>query len=73
MELRRHRVILLYKSIPVLYSLVIQINDGSQFLSLMDSLYYQNVTQEVPSNLFHAFEVIFEHMGRDYYDVMMDD
>lgn len=47
------------------------INNESHKVSVLDSMYYQRITQVQPQVLFDVFKSIFETIGKDHYDLMM--
>jgi len=49
------------------------INDESHKVSAMDSTYYQKLTTEQPKLLFDTFASIFKVIGKDHYEMMMDE
>lgn len=53
-------------------ALISEINDGSHKVSPLDDMFYQRVVDEVPQNLFNAFEMIFKEIAEPHYDAMMN-
>jgi len=53
-------------------ALISEINDGSHKVSPLDDMFYQRIVNEVPENLFNAFEMIFKEIGEPHYDAMMN-
>lgn len=49
------------------------INDESHKVSAMDSNYYQKLINEQPKPLFDTFASIFQVIGKDHYEMMMDE
>lgn len=47
------------------------INSESHKVSVLDSMYYQRISQVQPQVLFDVFESIFETIGKDHYILMM--
>lgn len=53
-------------------ALISEINDGSHKVSPLDEMFYQRVVNEVPQNLFNAFEMIFREIAEPHYEAMMN-
>ncbi|MXO05366.1 AAA family ATPase [Flavobacterium sp. HBTb2-11-1] len=53
-------------------ALMSEINDGSHKISALDNIFYQRVLNEVPQNLFTAFEMIFREIAEPHYNAMMN-
>lgn len=53
-------------------ALISEINEGSHKVSPLDDMFFQRLVNEVPQNLFKAFEIIFKEIGEPHYDAMMD-
>ncbi|KQO21702.1 hypothetical protein ASF10_13210 [Flavobacterium sp. Leaf82] len=53
-------------------ALMSEINDGSHKISPLDEMFYQRVVNEVPQNLFNAFEMIFREIAEPHYEAMMN-
>ena len=49
------------------------INDESHGVKAMDSVYYQKIISEQPQILFDVFLSIFESIGKEHYELMMDE
>lgn len=49
------------------------INDESHKISALDSIYYQKIINEQPQTLFTAFAAIFKKVGKEHYEMMMDE
>jgi wobble nucleotide-excising tRNase len=49
------------------------INDESHKVSAMDSTYYHKLINEQPKPLFDTFASIFKVIGKDHYEMMMDE
>ena len=49
------------------------INDESHGVKTMDSLYYQKIINEQPQVLFDVFSSIFKTIGKEHYELMMDE
>lgn len=49
------------------------INDESHSISPLDDEYYNNIIRENPSVLFSAFSSIFRKIGKDHYEMMMEE
>lgn len=47
------------------------VNSESHKVSVLDSIYYQRITQVQPQVLFNVFESIFETIGKEHYKLMM--
>lgn len=52
-------------------ALISEINEGSHKVSPLDDMFFQRLVNEVPQNLFEAFEIIFKEIGEAHYDAMM--
>lgn len=53
-------------------ALISEINDGSHKVSPLDEMFYQRIVNEVPENLFNAFEMIFKEIAEPHYEAMMN-
>ena len=53
-------------------ALISEINEGSHKVSPLDDMFFQRLVNEVPQNLFKAFEIIFKEIGEPHYEAMMD-
>jgi wobble nucleotide-excising tRNase len=49
------------------------INDESHKITALDSAYYQKIINEQPQILFDVFAEIFKSIGREHYEMMMDE
>lgn len=49
------------------------INDESHKVSALDSIYYQKIINEQPQLLFVVFLSIFKTIGKEHYEMMMDE
>ena len=49
------------------------INDESHKITAMDSVYYQKIINEQPQMLFDVFVEIFKIIGKEHYELMMDE
>lgn len=54
-------------------SFISTINDESHKISALDSLYYQKIINEQPQVLFDVFLSIFKVIGKEHYEMMMDE
>ncbi|RAK25299.1 wobble nucleotide-excising tRNase [Flavobacterium aquaticum] len=52
-------------------ALISEINEGSHKVSPLDDIFFQRLVNEVPQNLFEAFELIFKEIGEEHYNVMI--
>lgn len=57
----------------ILSAFVSAINDESHKVSALDSLYYQRIVSEQPQLLFNSFTSLFEVIGRQHYENMMEE
>jgi len=55
------------------YAFVASINDESHKVTALDGVYYQKVSSEQPQLLFDVFENIFSNIGREHYEMMMNE
>lgn len=53
-------------------ALISEINEGSHKVSPLDDMFFQRLVNEIPMNLFEAFELIFQEIGEDHYDAMVN-
>lgn len=53
-------------------ALISEINEGSHKVSPLDDMFFQRLVNEIPLNLFEAFELIFKEIGEDHYDAMVN-
>jgi wobble nucleotide-excising tRNase len=49
------------------------INDESHKITALDSVYYQKIINEQPQILFDVFLEIFKSIGKEHYELMMDE
>lgn len=49
------------------------INDESHKITALDSVYYQKLSNEQPQILFNVFKNIFKAIGKEHYEMMMDE
>ncbi len=49
------------------------INDESHKITALDSVYYQKIINEQPQILFDVFIEIFKTIGKEHYELMMDE
>lgn len=49
------------------------INDESHKISALDSVYYQKIIHEQPQILFDVFASIFKNVGKEHYEMMMNE
>lgn len=54
-------------------SLISIINDGSHKVSVLDSVFYHKITNEQPGLLFDVFKDIFKSIGKEHYEMMLDE
>lgn len=55
------------------YAFVASINDESHGVTVLDSVYYQKISTEQPEILFVVFKEIFSTIGREHYELMMEE
>jgi wobble nucleotide-excising tRNase len=55
------------------YAFVASINDESHGVTVLDSVYYQKISTEQPELLFDVFKEIFSNLGREHYELMMEE
>lgn len=55
------------------YAFVASINDESHKVTALDGVYYQKVSSEQPQLLFDVFKEIFKNIGKNHYEMMMDE
>ncbi|QXP62720.1 AAA family ATPase [Polaribacter sp. HaHaR_3_91] len=55
------------------YAFVASINDESHKVTALDGVYYQKISAEQPQLLFDVFKEIFSTIGRQHYEMMMDE
>ena len=56
-----------------LNAFVASINDESHKVTALDGVYYQKISSEQPQLLFDIFENIFSNIGREHYEMMMEE
>lgn len=64
------------KNLPSYYikcAFISTINDESHKVSTLDSIYYQKIIHEQPQALFNVFASIFKSIGKEHYEVMMEE
>lgn len=49
------------------------INDESHKVSALDSIYYQKLSSEQPVLLFNVFKEIFREIGKEHYEMLMEE
>lgn len=49
------------------------INDESHKITALDAIYYQKLSNEQPQILFDVFEDIFRAIGKEHYEMMMEE
>jgi len=49
------------------------INDESHKTTALDGIYYQKIINEQPDILYNVFKDIFKTIGKDHYEMMMDE
>jgi len=49
------------------------INDESHKITALDGVYYQKIINEQPQILFDVFKEIFTTIGKDHYEMMLDE
>ncbi len=54
-------------------SFISSINDESHKVAALDSIYYQNIINEQPQILFDVFMSIFKSIGKEHYEMMMEE
>lgn len=57
----------------VKYSFISAINDESHKVSALDNAYYQKIVSEQPQILFRTFATIFKSIGKEHYEMMMEE
>lgn len=53
-------------------SFIAQINDDSHGVHVFDNAYYNNIVRQDTSTLFNAFKLIFDEIGVDHYNMMIN-
>ncbi len=54
-------------------SFISSINDESHKVAALDSIYYQKIINEQPQILFDVFMSIFKSIGKEHYEMMMEE
>ncbi|MBF8457145.1 AAA family ATPase [Kaistella sp. G5-32] len=54
------------------YAFIASLNDESHRVTALDGIYYQKISSEQPQLLFDVFREIFEFIGKNHYEMMMD-
>ncbi len=54
-------------------SFISTINDESHKVTALDSIYFQKITNEQPQLLFDVFKEIFISIGKEHYELMMEE
>lgn len=49
------------------------INDESHAVTVFDDMYYTNLINQDPSVIFSVFKSLFENIGKEHYEMMMDE
>lgn len=49
------------------------INDESHAVSVFDDMYYTSLINQEPSVIFTVFKSLFENIGKEHYEMMMDE
>ena len=49
------------------------INDDSHGVAVFDDMYYANIIHQEPQVIFNVFKELFKQIGRNHYEMMMDD
>lgn len=52
-------------------SLISELQDGSHKVSPLDEIYFTRVINEEPQKLFDVFNIIFDEIGKEHYQIMM--
>lgn len=64
------------KDLPTYYikcAFLSTINDESHKVSALDGIYYQKIINEEPQVLFDVFLSVFKTIGKEHYEMMMDE
>ena len=54
-------------------SLISEINDTSHKVSPLDDIYFTRIVNLSPDSLFDVFKLIFKEIGKDHYEIMMNE
>lgn len=54
-------------------SFISTINDESHKISALDGIYFQKISNEKPQILFNVFKEIFKSIGKEHYEMMMEE
>lgn len=54
-------------------SLISEINDTSHKVSPLDDIYFTRITNVTPNSLFDVFKLIFKEIGKEHYELMMNE
>jgi wobble nucleotide-excising tRNase len=54
-------------------SFISSINDESHKVAALDSIYYKKIINEQPQILFDVFMLIFKSIGKEHYEMMMEE
>ncbi|WP_296620012.1 AAA family ATPase, partial [Marivirga sp.] len=54
-------------------SLISEVSDTSHKVSPLDDIYFTRIMNENPENLFDAFKDIFKEIGKEHYELMMNE
>lgn len=54
-------------------SLISEINDTSHKVSPLDDIYFTRIVNISPNNLFDVFKLIFKEIGKEHYELMMNE
>jgi wobble nucleotide-excising tRNase len=54
-------------------SLISEINDTSHKVSPLDDIYFTRIVNLAPNNLFDVFKLIFKEIGKEHYEIMMNE
>lgn len=54
-------------------SLISEINDTSHKVSPLDDIYFTRIINLSPDSLFDVFKLIFREIGKEHYEIMMDE
>jgi hypothetical protein len=49
------------------------INDESHKITALDGVYFQKISNEQPQILFNVFKEIFKTIGKEHYELMMEE
>ncbi len=54
-------------------SLISEINDTSHKVSPLDDIYFTRIVNVSPTSLFEVFKLIFKEIGKEHYELMMNE